>query len=124
MFSIPEPDVTNDQVSRLSRLQELRRSVQNLWKRWSRDYISQLHQRSKWRTPAPNINKGALVLLKQEDLPPYLWNLGRVEETYTGADGLVRVVLVRTNRGVYKRAVTEVRVLPIDADDDDQLHTN
>ncbi|XP_058840021.1 uncharacterized protein LOC131695495 [Topomyia yanbarensis] len=123
MFSIPEPDMTNDQVSRLSRWQELRRSVQNFWKRWSRDYISQLHQRTKWRTPAQNIYKGALVLLKQEELPPFMWNIGRVEETYTAADGLVRVVLVRTNRGVYKRAVTEVRVLPIDGHDTNKLPT-
>lgn len=53
-----------------------------------------------------------------------MWNLGRVEEVYTGSDGLVRVVLVRTNRGSFKRAVTQVRVLPIeDPEDDDQQRT-
>lgn len=47
-----------------------------------------------------------------------MWNIGRVEHVYVGPDGLVRVVLVRTNRGVYKRAVTEVRILPIAVDDE------
>lgn len=124
MFSIPEPDVTNTTVSRLSRLQEMRRSVQHFWKVWSTDYISQLHQRTKWRTAKPNVQVGALVLLTQDGLPPFMWNLGRVEEVYTGSDGLVRVVLVRTNRGSFKRAVTQVRVLPIeDPEDDDQQRT-
>ncbi|XP_055623055.1 uncharacterized protein LOC129766512 [Toxorhynchites rutilus septentrionalis] len=118
MFSIPEPDVTNINTNRLSRLQTMRRSVQDFWNRWSRDYVSQLHQRSKWKRATTNIQVGALVLLKQSNLPPFLWNLGKIVETYAGQDGLVRVVLVRTSHGHYKRAVTEISVLPIDATDD------
>ncbi|XP_052562200.1 uncharacterized protein LOC128092437 [Culex pipiens pallens] len=119
MFSIPEPDYTSAPLNRITRLQETRRSVQDFWKVWSRDYISQLHQRSKWRTATKNVQEGALVLLKSIDLPPFLWNVGRITKTFPGADGLVRVVLVRTAHGEYKRAVTEVRVLPIDQPADD-----
>ncbi|XP_062711008.1 uncharacterized protein LOC134289033 [Aedes albopictus] len=103
----------------------MRRSVQHFWNLWSTDYISQLHQRSKWKAAKPNLQVGALVLLKQDGLPPFMWNLGRVEEAYPGSDGLVRVVLVRTERGSFKRAVTQVRVLPIEdaAEDDGQQRT-
>lgn len=38
-------------------------------------------------------------------------------ETFVGPDGLVRVVLVRTGRGLYKRAITEVSPLPIEEED-------
>lgn len=115
MFSIPEPDVTDMSINRLNRFQELKRSVQDFWHRWSRDYVSQLHQRPKWQTETHNDPvQGALVLLKQEHLPPLQWNLGRVVETYAGSDGHIRVVLVRTVRGMFKRAVTEVCTLPID----------
>ncbi|XP_058449453.1 uncharacterized protein LOC131429392 [Malaya genurostris] len=117
MFSIPEPDCTELKITRLSRFQEMCRSLQHFWKCWSRDYISQLHQRAKWKKPCNNVQLGALVLLKQDNLPPYLWNIGRIVKTYTGDSGLVRVVLVRTARGLYKRAVTEVRILPIDTVD-------
>ncbi|XP_055626007.1 uncharacterized protein LOC129768398 [Toxorhynchites rutilus septentrionalis] len=95
----------------------MRRSVQDFWNRWSRDYVSQLHQRSKWKRATTNIQVGALALLKQSNLPPFLWNLGRIVETYADQDRLVRVVLVRTSHGHYKRAVTEISVLPIDATD-------
>ncbi|XP_055633331.1 uncharacterized protein LOC129773712 [Toxorhynchites rutilus septentrionalis] len=114
MFSIPQPDVSDVNLTRLSRLQEMQRLKQDFWNKWSRDYVSQLHQRSKWKTAVTNVRKGALVLLKQDGLPPFMWNLGRVVETYVGSDGLVRVVLVRTGQGTYKRAITEVRVLPLE----------
>lgn len=117
MFSLPEPDVTNVTVSRLSRFQEMRRAVQNFWKCWSRDYLTLLHQRSKWRKATKNIDPGTIVLVKQDNYPPFTWPLGRIMETFVGPDGLVRVVLVRTGRGLYKRAITEVSPLPIEEED-------
>ncbi|XP_055634321.1 uncharacterized protein LOC129774582 [Toxorhynchites rutilus septentrionalis] len=50
MFSILEPDESNVTITKTSRLQEMRRAVQNFWKCWSRDYLTRLHQRSKWRS--------------------------------------------------------------------------
>lgn len=115
MFSIPEPDVTDTNVNRLNRLQDMRRSIQDFWRRWARDYISQLHQRSKWQTVVQrDLHQGALVLLKQDNLPPLQWNTGRIVEMYPGTDGHVRVVHVQTSRGLFKRAITEVCLLPID----------
>ena len=118
MFSIPAPDYSDEKITRLSRLQEMRRSLQHFWKCWSRDYLSLLHQHLKWKKLNDNIQPGALVLLKQENLPPFLWNIGRITQTFPDDTGTVRVVLVRTARGLYKRAITEVRVLPIDPSED------
>ncbi|XP_055632589.1 uncharacterized protein LOC129773063 [Toxorhynchites rutilus septentrionalis] len=42
LLSIPEPDLTELNTNRLTRLQEMKRSIQDLWRRWSRDYVSQL----------------------------------------------------------------------------------
>ena len=39
------------------------------------------------------------------------WPLGRVTEVYPGQDGLVRVVSVKTARGIYRRPVVKVAVL-------------
>ncbi|XP_055634284.1 uncharacterized protein LOC129774549 [Toxorhynchites rutilus septentrionalis] len=119
LVSIPEPDLLPQSPNRITRLQDMQRSVQDLWRCWSRDYVSQLHQRSKWRRPAVDVRKGQLVLLKQENCPPLQWPLGRIIETIPDPDGRVRVVVVRTASNDYKRAVTEIAVLPIDSGDEE-----
>ncbi|XP_062542028.1 uncharacterized protein LOC134210018 [Armigeres subalbatus] len=99
---------------------DMQRSVQDLWRCWSRDYVSQLHQRSKWRRPSADVRKGQLVLLKLDNYPSLQWPLGRIVETIAGSDGRVRVVVVKTCAGEYKRAVTEIAVLPIDSDNEEK----
>ncbi|XP_058817780.1 uncharacterized protein LOC131681089 [Topomyia yanbarensis] len=118
LFSIPEPNLCELSSNRLSRLQDMKRSVQDLWRRWSRDYLSQLQQRSKWKQATKDVCVGQLVLLKQDNTPPLQWPLGRIVDTTVGHDGHVRVVLVKTATGCYKRAVTEISVLPVDPDED------
>ncbi|KAB0805149.1 hypothetical protein PPYR_02119, partial [Photinus pyralis] len=44
--------------------------------------------KSTWQS---NIKPGALVILKEENLPPLQRRLGRVEKTFPGNDGVVRV---------------------------------
>lgn len=41
------------------------------------------------------------MLLKQDNLPPNQWALGRITEVYPGNDNVVRVASVRTSKGVY-----------------------
>ncbi|XP_062557315.1 uncharacterized protein LOC134222188 [Armigeres subalbatus] len=120
LVSISEPDLLHLSPNRLTRLQDMQRSVQDLWRCWSRDYVSQLHQRSKWRRPSADVRKGQLVLLKLDNYPSLQWPLGRIVETIAGSDGRVRVVVVKTSAGEYKRAVTEIAVLPIDSDNEEK----
>uniref|UniRef100_A0A8D8DMU1 (northern house mosquito) hypothetical protein n=1 Tax=Culex pipiens TaxID=7175 RepID=A0A8D8DMU1_CULPI len=96
--------------------QEMRRTVQDFWKRWTRDYVHHLHQRPKWHQGTRNPQVGELVLLKQENLPPLQWNIGRITATHPGRDGRCRVVDVRTTRGTYRRAAAEVCLLPIETE--------
>ncbi|XP_055634307.1 uncharacterized protein LOC129774571 [Toxorhynchites rutilus septentrionalis] len=116
LFSIPEPDLGNININRLSRFQEIRRSVQDLWRCWSRDYVNQLQQRSKWKTTLTDVQNGQLVLMKQDNVPPLQWPLARIIQTIPGKDGHVRVVIVQTTNGKYRRAITEVAILPIECD--------
>ncbi|XP_055526972.1 uncharacterized protein LOC129719606 [Wyeomyia smithii] len=89
LVSIPEPDLLHQSPNRITRLQDMQRSIQDHWRCWSRDYVSQLHQRSKWRRPAVGVRKGQLVLLKQDNYPPLQRPLGRIIETIPGSDGRV-----------------------------------
>ena len=42
---------------------------------------------------------------------PARWPIARVIKTYTGDDGLVRVVVVKTSTGTYNRPVSKVSLL-------------
>ena len=89
---------------------------QTFWKKWSTAYLTLLQERSKWRRSTTNIAVGDMVLLKDENLPPLKWQMGRVMETICGKDGVARVVVVRTNNKNTKRAVSKIAVLPIEND--------
>ena len=57
------------------------------------------------------IQVGDLVLLQEDSLFPAKWPLGKVTALHTGKDGFVRVVVVRTATGTYKRPVVKIALL-------------
>lgn len=111
-----EPDLSTERDSRLTRWTRVTKMVQNIWKKWHKDYLSELHERSKWQFSKNNIAIGTMVLVKEDRLPVSHWILGRVEEVLPGSDNFVRVVKVRTSKGLFKRAVTRLSILPINND--------
>lgn len=114
MTAIPEANFCDMPTSHLSRYMHIKRLHQHIWKRWQKDYLNNLQQRTKWRTnPDSGSLRGALVLLKEESTPPMVWPLGRIQDIHPGSDNIVRVVTVRTKNGVVKRAMTKVCVLPL-----------
>jgi hypothetical protein len=42
-----------------------------------------------------------MVLIKEDNVVPLHWPLGRVVQVHPGHDGVVRVVSVKTAKGVY-----------------------
>ncbi|KAF0748588.1 Uncharacterized protein FWK35_00019236, partial [Aphis craccivora] len=64
---------------------------QQLWRRWSREYLCQLLERSKWlKEKGPRLNVGTVVLVKEDNLPPLQWRLGLVNNVFRGSDGVIR----------------------------------
>lgn len=90
--------------------------TQSLWNRWSQDYLHSLVQRPKWQEAQANLKAGTLVLIKNENVPPTYWSMGRVIETYEGNDGKVRSAKVKTHSGELERSVRRLCVLPTDED--------
>ncbi|XP_053692086.1 uncharacterized protein LOC128740561 [Sabethes cyaneus] len=113
LVAIPEPDLHDVPENRLSAWQRMQKDVQLMWKRWSTQYLSDLHNRTKWTRKRDNVKIGTMVLLKEENLPPLKWLLGRITDIHPGSDGNVRVVTVRTKDGSYRRAISKICVLPI-----------
>ncbi|XP_076301772.1 uncharacterized protein LOC143219847, partial [Lasioglossum baleicum] len=113
LTSFPQPDLTDLAQNRLNRYQLLQQMLQHFWKRWQQDYLHELQQRKKWKVGSPDVLRiGTVVLVKEENLPPMKWLLGRITELHPGHDGITRVVSLRTANGVYKRPVTKICILP------------
>ena len=54
---------------------------------------------------------GDIVLLKDQELFSRSWPMARVKEIHTGEDGHVRVVMLQTEKGTYRRPIT--RLVPL-----------
>ncbi|CAG9134986.1 unnamed protein product [Plutella xylostella] len=75
-------------------LNELQQIQCDFWRRWSRDYIGLLQERTKWRScKGAGLDVGTIVLIKDDRLPPCQWRLGRIVGCCPGRDGITRVGL-------------------------------
>jgi len=63
LTSLPEPNFTNATMNSLSRWQRVQRFNQQLWERWSADYLNSLQQCSKWCSQQLDLQPRMLVLL-------------------------------------------------------------
>ncbi|XP_072403251.1 uncharacterized protein [Diabrotica undecimpunctata] len=113
LIATPEPDITDLPTGRLSRFQLLEQMRQNFWRRWSKEYISELQQRVKWKKTQRTLSQGSMVLVKEDNINPLKWRLGRVLELHPGKDGICRVASIRTATGVIRRAFPKICPLPI-----------
>ncbi|XP_041450598.1 uncharacterized protein LOC121404670 [Drosophila obscura] len=86
-----EPDVTGLNFNRLDRWQQVNFLQQTFWSRWREEHRTLLQERAKWRTKQPNLSVGDVVLVKNENLPPLKWPLGRVTKLIAGRDGVSRL---------------------------------
>lgn len=115
LTSVPDEDVTHVPESRLSRFQRVQLLQQHFWARWSKEFISQLQQRLKWRKSEGSLREGDMVLIKDDHLPPMKWRLGRIIELHCGKDTINRVASIKTQNGVIRRSFAKICPLPIDA---------
>ncbi|XP_047032834.1 uncharacterized protein LOC124639490 [Helicoverpa zea] len=109
--SVPSLLIEKSRANRYERIEQLR---QQFWERWRREYLAELQQRTKWRRPDRELKVGDLVILKEDNLPPLCWRLGRITKLYQGPDGVSRVADVLTSRGTVKRAVHKFCIIPGD----------
>ncbi|XP_062557948.1 uncharacterized protein LOC134222815 [Armigeres subalbatus] len=118
MNALPDTDLTAIPSNRLTHYQQRQQMFQRYWQRWSREYLTGLQQMSKHLRPSP-IRVGTLVVLREDNIPPLQWSLARIIEVHPGDDGVVRVVTVRTTRGIYRRPVNRICPLP-----DESMNSN
>ncbi|KAJ0169142.1 hypothetical protein K1T71_013713 [Dendrolimus kikuchii] len=113
LTSLPQPDYQNYSISHLTRFQRIEQLRQHFWTRWSKEFVAELQQRVKWRSCKDSLKLDSLVVVKDENLPPLKWKLGRVVAVHPGSDGIVRVADIKTATGVIRRAFNRICPLPV-----------
>ncbi|KAG5875544.1 hypothetical protein JTB14_017751 [Gonioctena quinquepunctata] len=88
LLSVFQDNVIEIPFNRLNSYQQLQRVIQQFWNQWSRSYLHTLQQRFRWKLAQSNITTDALVLLKEDNVPPMRWLSGRVVGVHPGSDGI------------------------------------
>lgn len=112
--SIPEVDLSDCKLNTLTRWRLVQQLLRSFWTRWSKDYLHSLQQRNKWTSHgqwSPQLND--LVLVREDNLPPLIWKVGRIVELHPGNDNVTRVVTIKTANGTIKRAIIKLSPLPL-----------
>lgn len=109
---IDPPPNTNFTMKRI--WAEAQSMKEHFWKRWVEEYLPTLQPRKKWRKENEGYKIGQLVIIRDENLPPAQWLLGRIIELIKGKDGLVRSVELKTESGKLSRPVQKICILPVE----------
>lgn len=116
LTSLPTQPLEDRKTSSLQRYARLEQARQHFWSRWQREYISELQNRTKWRSSHGLLQLGDLVLIRDERTAPMDWRMGRVSRLYPGPDGVTRVADVTTTKGTYRRPLVRLCPLPTSSD--------
>lgn len=110
-----EPEILKEPVTG-HRLQKLQYWNQNLWRLWQHDYINQLQCRGRWQVEKENLKVDDVVLIKEDNIAPSHWAMGRVIEVHPGRDGRVRNVTIKcsgSTKSIFQRAIQKLVKLPL-----------
>nr|XP_012153583.1 PREDICTED: uncharacterized protein LOC105664297 [Megachile rotundata] len=112
LTSLRERDFQETPANRLTSWQHVQKLKQHFWTRWHREYLNELTNRSKWSKGSHSIKEGTIVLLKNDNVPPLHWPLGRIVKVHPGSDGIIRTVTVKTATSTFDRNVRRLAPLP------------
>lgn len=85
------------------------------WNKWKKQYLSNLQTRNKWQDSKPNLEPGAIVLMKDSQSKRNEWPLGLITQVFPSEDGNVRKVELKVIRQgqpkLFLRPVSELILL-------------
>ncbi|XP_075161709.1 uncharacterized protein LOC142234459 [Haematobia irritans] len=108
---IAMPEIVSDNLQLNDRWEKLNSLEHKFARRWKDEYLKELQRRYKWPSPRENLKVDQMVVIRDDQLPPCEWKLGRITKTFPGRDGYVRVAEIRTSSGITTRDIT--RLVPL-----------
>jgi hypothetical protein len=109
---IPDCNYEYKPLGNLRRWQLTQRLLQNFWRRWSNEYLTQFFQRYKWTEHSVEPKIGDVVIIKEDNLPPAQWLYGIVIQLHPGKDSITRVVTLRCKGSLIRRPTSKLCFLP------------
>nr|CAI5854631.1 unnamed protein product [Callosobruchus analis] len=106
MQDVPEANFTPLPANRLSSYEFICKLKQQFWERWSKEYISELQQRQKWKKTKNTLQVGTQSATVK-------MALGSSPKLIPGPDDVPRVAVLKTSIGTIKRALNRLCVLPV-----------
>ncbi|XP_075162761.1 uncharacterized protein LOC142235393 [Haematobia irritans] len=100
LLAPPEPQINEAPISIINRWQRVKALNQNICIRWKEEYLKEMFKRSKWKTEKLNLKVNDMVVVRDDNLAPNEWRLGRITKVFPGVDEKVRVAEIQTARGL------------------------
>lgn len=116
---LPEQEPWREENVDLRRREKYLRSCKDqLWRRWTREYLTALRERHNLNHNSKNfkVAVGDVVLIKAEEKNRNKWPMGVVQQIYPGRDGVVRAVEVGTVTGTLERPIQYLYPLELSCD--------
>ena len=116
---LPEQEPWREENVDLRRREKYLRSCKDqLWRRWTREYLTALRERHNLNHNSKNfkVAVGDVVLIKAEEKNRNKWPMGVVQQIYPGRDGVVRAVEVGTATGTLERPIQYLYPLELSCD--------
>ena len=100
------------------RARYLKSCKDGLWRRWKREYLTALRERHNLTHKVSKFQprEGDVVIVKADNKNRGTWPLAVVSETYTGKDGVIRGVELKTANGKLERPVQLIYPLELACD--------
>ncbi|XP_062538776.1 uncharacterized protein LOC134207067 [Armigeres subalbatus] len=111
--ALPDPDYQHLPTGLLGTYQNWQQLVQKFWVHWKREYLQELMRDTKYAACNNQIHPGRLVIVADDSLPAIHWPLARIVAVHPGRDDLCRVVSLRTAKGIIKRTINKICLLPL-----------
>ncbi|XP_055604683.1 uncharacterized protein LOC129752918 [Uranotaenia lowii] len=86
--------------------------LDQMWRRWIREYLPTLTRRTKWFKDVKAIQEGDVVFIADENVRSS-WIRGRVVRTLVAKDGRIRQAFVKTSDGILRRPVTKLAIIDV-----------
>lgn len=112
LIAKPEKNFLPINVNCLDRYNQLQQLQQKIWHRWYHEYLHTLQTRPHQFREVNEFRIGDMVLVKDSNLPPMKWLLGRVIKLLPGKDKHVRNVIIKTKNGEKSRHIRYLAYLP------------
>lgn len=98
-------------ITLAERLHFQKQIINSFWSAWSKNYLSLLQSRTKWKSSSPNLRIGDVVIIKEPNSSPCTWPLALIVDGKPDSKGHLWIV---TKGSEYQRSIQQLVKLPIE----------